>query len=305
MPPCVARALPRVALLLILSPGSTPWSSALDVRSGRPPGSFGRMARSATEKSVKSRAVRIFEAFTPDERVLSVSQIARRARLHLATASRLIAELESHGLLDREPDRRGAGGRADAGLALRASPTPGLCSASQAVHGGRAPGARPSRHGLGVLDGDEVLFVERLSAPGAVISDTRIAGRLPLHASSLGPDPARVRRPGPARSGSWPGRSAGTPRAPSPTTPRSAPPWRRSDGRGTRTCPSTCTRTRSAWRCRSRCLLSATAGPRRWRRWQRSCRSAPRPGPWSGSSARRRAESAGRWATRRRNPLNE
>jgi DNA-binding transcriptional ArsR family regulator len=50
--------------------------------------------------------VRIFEAFTPDERVLSVSQIARRAGLHLATASRLIAELEAHGLLDREPDRR-------------------------------------------------------------------------------------------------------------------------------------------------------------------------------------------------------
>jgi DNA-binding IclR family transcriptional regulator len=64
------------------------------------------MARSATGESVLSRAVRIFEAFTPDERVLSVSQIARRARLHLATASRLIAELESHGLLDREPDRR-------------------------------------------------------------------------------------------------------------------------------------------------------------------------------------------------------
>jgi len=39
---------------------------------------------------------------------------------------------------------------------------------------------------LGVLDGSEVLFVERLSAPGAVINYTRIAGRLPLHASSSG-----------------------------------------------------------------------------------------------------------------------
>jgi DNA-binding IclR family transcriptional regulator len=39
---------------------------------------------------------------------------------------------------------------------------------------------------LGVLDGDEVVFVERLSAPGAVINHTRIAGRLPLHASSSG-----------------------------------------------------------------------------------------------------------------------
>jgi hypothetical protein len=42
------------------------------------------MARTATGESVLSRAVRIFEAFTPDERVLSVSQIARRAGRHLA-----------------------------------------------------------------------------------------------------------------------------------------------------------------------------------------------------------------------------
>jgi DNA-binding IclR family transcriptional regulator len=39
---------------------------------------------------------------------------------------------------------------------------------------------------LGVLEGDEVLFVERLSAPGAVINFSRIAGRMPLHASSSG-----------------------------------------------------------------------------------------------------------------------
>ena len=132
-----------------------------------------------------SRAVRIFEAFTPDERVLSVSQIARRARLHLATASRLIAELESHGLLDREPDRRVRVGVRMWELALRASPTLGLRNASmpfmQDAH------AVLGHHvQLGVLDGDEVLFVERLSAPGAVINYTRIAGRLPLHASSSG-----------------------------------------------------------------------------------------------------------------------
>src|ERR1700733_12900339 len=148
-------------------------------------GSFGRMARSATGESVLSRAVRIFEAFTPDERVLAVSQIARRSGLHLATASRLIAELESHGLLDREPDRRVRVGVRMWELALRASPTLGLRNASMpfmedahAVLGHHVQ--------LGVLDGDEVLFLERLSAPEAVINITRIAGRLPLHASSSG-----------------------------------------------------------------------------------------------------------------------
>jgi len=52
-------------------------------------------------ESVLTRAVRIFEAFTPDDTVLSVTQIARRARLHPATASRLVAKLEAHGLLVR------------------------------------------------------------------------------------------------------------------------------------------------------------------------------------------------------------
>lgn len=39
---------------------------------------------------------------------------------------------------------------------------------------------------LGVLDGEDVIFVERLQAPRAVINFTRVAGWLPLHASSSG-----------------------------------------------------------------------------------------------------------------------
>ncbi|WP_446466196.1 IclR family transcriptional regulator domain-containing protein [Streptomyces sp. BRA346] len=58
---------------------------------------------------------------------------------------------------------------------------------------------------LGVLDGDEVLFLERLTAPGAVINYTRSAGRLPPHASSSGlvllaHGPADLRRPGARRA---------------------------------------------------------------------------------------------------------
>jgi DNA-binding IclR family transcriptional regulator len=143
------------------------------------------MARSASGESVLTRAVRILEAFTPDETVLSVTQIARRARLHLATASRLVAELEAHGLLTREPDRRVRVGVRLWELALRASPALSLREAAMpfmedahAVLGHHVQ--------LGVLDGADVLFVERLSTPGAVINLTRIAGRLPLHVSSSG-----------------------------------------------------------------------------------------------------------------------
>jgi len=143
------------------------------------------VARSASGESVLTRAVRIFEAFTPDDTVLSVTQIAGRARLHPATASRLIAELASHGLLARDPDRRVRVGVRLWELALRASPALGLREAAMPFM--EDAHAELGHHvQLGVLDGEEVLFVERLSAPGAVINYTRIAGRLPPHVSSSG-----------------------------------------------------------------------------------------------------------------------
>ncbi len=136
-------------------------------------------------ESVLSRAVRILETLTPEEPALTVSEIARRSGLHVATASRLVATLVGHGLLARRADGRVAVGVRLFELALRASPALGLREAAmpflEDVH------AVVGHHvQLGVLEGTEVLFVERLSAPGAVVNYTRIAGRLSLHASSSG-----------------------------------------------------------------------------------------------------------------------
>jgi DNA-binding IclR family transcriptional regulator len=138
-----------------------------------------------TRESVLARAVLIFEAFDPDHPALSVSEIARRTGLHVATASRLVAELVEHGLLARDEQRRVRVGMRLWELASRAAPTLGLREAAMpfmedlhAVIGHHTQ--------LGVLDGREVLFVERLSMPNSVINLTRIAGRLPLHASSSG-----------------------------------------------------------------------------------------------------------------------
>jgi DNA-binding IclR family transcriptional regulator len=134
---------------------------------------------------VLTRAVRVLAAFTPEEPTLRVSEVARRAELHVATASRLIAELVEHGLLSRNADGQVCVGLRLWELAMRASPTLSLRETAMPVmerlH--RAVGQHTQ---LGVLDGDEVLFVERLAADGAVINITRIAARLPLHASSSG-----------------------------------------------------------------------------------------------------------------------
>jgi DNA-binding IclR family transcriptional regulator len=143
------------------------------------------MARTATGESSLARAVRILDAFSPDEPALPVTEIARRAGLHVATASRLVAELVSHGLLTRGPDRSVRIGMRMWELAARASPTLSLRDAAMpfledlhAVVGHHAQ--------LGVRDGEDVLFVERLSARDAVVNFSRVAGRLPLHVTSSG-----------------------------------------------------------------------------------------------------------------------
>jgi DNA-binding IclR family transcriptional regulator len=136
-------------------------------------------------ESVLDRTVRIFEAFNPEATVLSVSQIARSADLHVATASRLVAKLVDLKLLTREPDRRVRLGlrlwelasRASPGLTLRDAVMPFMEDVHDVV----------GQHTqLGVLADDAVLCLERLTTPNSVVNFTRIAGRLPLHASSSG-----------------------------------------------------------------------------------------------------------------------
>ncbi|MET7597685.1 IclR family transcriptional regulator [Streptomyces sp. NPDC005481] len=136
-------------------------------------------------ESVLSRTARILEAFSQDEPALTVSDLARRTGLHVATASRYVAELEAHGFLGRDGDRKVRIGVRLWELVTRASPTLSLRDAAmpfmEGVHDVVGHHVQ-----LGVLDGDDVLFLERLSAPNAVVNYTRVAGRLPLYASSSG-----------------------------------------------------------------------------------------------------------------------
>ncbi|MCZ2803648.1 IclR family transcriptional regulator [Modestobacter sp. VKM Ac-2983] len=143
------------------------------------------MARTPTGESVLARAVRVLDAFTAAEPGLTVGEVARRSGLHVATASRLVAEMVAHGLLERGPGREVRVGVRLWELGARASPTLSLRDAAmpflEDVH------AVVGHHTqLGVLDGDDVLFLERLSARDAVINYSRIAGRLPLPTSSSG-----------------------------------------------------------------------------------------------------------------------
>lgn len=142
------------------------------------------MSRFPTGESVLARVVRVVEAFGLDDRTLTVTDIARRSGLHVATASRLIEELVGSGWLERQGRQVRIGVRLWE-VVSRASPTVGIRDAAMPfmkdIH--TVSGHHTQ---LGVMEGDEVLFVEQLTAPGAAVNFSRVAGRLPLHASSSG-----------------------------------------------------------------------------------------------------------------------
>lgn len=145
----------------------------------------GGMANSPSGDSSIDRIVRILETFTTERTVQSASEIARRARLPSSTGHRLVDGLVASGLLDRDDEHRVRLGMRLWELAQRGSRA--LRLRQVALPFMEAVQARVREHTqLAVLEQEEALFLERLSHPAAGANITRVAGRLPLHASSSG-----------------------------------------------------------------------------------------------------------------------
>jgi DNA-binding IclR family transcriptional regulator len=140
---------------------------------------------SAPGVSVTARVLRIFETFSPQHVDQSLSEIAQRAGLPVSTAHRLVGELTNWGALERDAeDRYRIGLRlwevatlAPRGVGLRAAAMPFLEDLYEATH--------ENVH-LAVLDGTEAVYLERISARGAVHVISRVGGRLPLYATGVG-----------------------------------------------------------------------------------------------------------------------
>lgn len=145
------------------------------------------------------RIVRVLDTFAAERSMQSASEIGRRAGLPSSTAHRLVDELVAAGLLERDEDRRVHLGMRLWELALRGSTALRLRQATL-PHMEQLQARIREHTQLAVLEQDEALFLERLSHPDAGANITRIAGRLPLHASSSGlvllayaPSPLRER----------------------------------------------------------------------------------------------------------------
>ncbi len=143
------------------------------------------MANSRSGDSMTSRIVRVLDTFGPDRTLQTASEIGRRAGIPTSSTHRIVAELEASGLLERDEDGRVRLGMRLWELALRGSTALRLRQAAL-PHMARVQEVVREHTQLAVLERDEALFLERLSHPDAGANITRIAGRLPLNASSSG-----------------------------------------------------------------------------------------------------------------------
>lgn len=131
------------------------------------------------------RVVRVLATFSDDRPSQSAAQIGRRAQLPPSTAHRIVADLISSGLLERDGLGRVRLGmrlwelahRGSRALRLREAALPHMEQVQVRIR---------EHTQLAVLEDGEALFLERLSDPDAGLNVARIAGRLPLHASSSG-----------------------------------------------------------------------------------------------------------------------
>ncbi len=136
-------------------------------------------------RSRVARAFAVLEAFTPERPSLALSDIARLARLPLTTTHRLLAELCASGALERDGDRTYRIGLrlweiaslAPRGVPLREAALPFLEDLYEVTH---------ENVQLGVREGHDVVYIERIAGRRAVGVLTRVGGRFPLHASAIG-----------------------------------------------------------------------------------------------------------------------
>ena len=136
-------------------------------------------------RTVTSRVLSVLDAFTDQRRSLTLSEIGRRAGIPIATAHRLVGELVSWGALERDPNGRyqiglrlwEVGALAPRGLGIRDVAMPFLEDLWAATH---------HHVQLAVLDGTDVVYVERLGGRDLAAVRGRVGGRWPAHTTGVG-----------------------------------------------------------------------------------------------------------------------
>jgi IclR family acetate operon transcriptional repressor len=132
------------------------------------------------------RAASLLLALGESQGEAGVTELARRLGLHKSTASRLLATLQRRGLVDQDEEsgkyRLGVvvirlAEHAERTLDLRAIALPELERLARNSH---------ENAGLGVMDGDQVLFVAQADGPNLIPSGDWTGRASTLHANASG-----------------------------------------------------------------------------------------------------------------------
>jgi DNA-binding IclR family transcriptional regulator len=136
-------------------------------------------------RTVTDKTLALLGAFDADHRELTLSELARRSDVPVATAHRLVGELAAWGAVTRGPSGRYVVGRRLWDLGLLAPEPAGLREiASPFLHDLYA--ATLATVHLAVRDGSAALYLDRLSGHVSVPVVSQVGSRLPLHATGVG-----------------------------------------------------------------------------------------------------------------------
>jgi DNA-binding IclR family transcriptional regulator len=131
-------------------------------------------------------AARVLKAFRTRERELSVAELARRLELGKSTVHRVLRTLVAEGLVEQDPQtsayRLGIvtfelGEAVRVHLDLHAAAGPVLSALREQTR---------ETSQVGVLDGTDVVYVDRLESPQALRLFSEMGRRVPVHCTSSG-----------------------------------------------------------------------------------------------------------------------
>jgi DNA-binding IclR family transcriptional regulator len=132
------------------------------------------------------RVLRLLEAFGPHERDISLGDLAQRVRLPKSSVHRLLVTLIAHGYAERDPSTR----RYRLGVRLFELGSTviherGLHSAAHPVLEELSASTGETCH-LAILSGLEAVYVYKVDGQSSIIMSSRVGGRAPCHATSIG-----------------------------------------------------------------------------------------------------------------------